>query len=150
MQQGMLQQALQQQLIDAARAQYGGFANAPTTALNLPLAAVGAANMGQQTTTERYNPGLFQYLTAGANIARLSDRRLKTNINRLGEHNGIKIYSWDWNEDGKRIADLSQPTIGVMADELMQTHPHLVMRGSDGYLRVNYGGLLAEIGGGLH
>jgi hypothetical protein len=28
-----------------------------------------------------------------------------------------------------------------MADELMETHPHLVARASDGYLRVNYGGL---------
>ena len=33
-----------------------------------------------------------------------------------------------------------------MADELQVTHPHLVKRGGDGYLRVNYGGLVAEMG----
>ena len=164
---GLRQQALNQALIDAARNQFSGFANAPTAALGLPLQAVGAANMGQQTQTQSYSPGLFDYLGLGAGIlatpftgasgattlaGRLfsSDRRLKTNVRPLGEHNGIKIYSWDWNEDGKRIADPSQPTVGVMADELMQTHPHLVMRASDGYLRVNYGGLQAEVGGGLY
>jgi hypothetical protein len=62
MQQGMLQQALQQQLIDAARSQYGGFAGAPERSLGLPMAALGASDMGQRTTTESYNPGLFQYL----------------------------------------------------------------------------------------
>jgi hypothetical protein len=76
MQQGALQQAIQQQLIDAARGQFGGFAGAPQAALSLPLQAVGAANMGQQTqtgtsnvmqnatgtTTETKQPGLFNYL----------------------------------------------------------------------------------------
>lgn len=66
MQQGALQQALQQQLIDAARGQFGGFVGAPGQALTLPMAAVGAANMGQQTQTAKRNPGLFDYLTLGA------------------------------------------------------------------------------------
>jgi hypothetical protein len=65
MQQGMLQQALQQQLIDTARAQYGGFTGAPQASLGLPMAALGAANMGQQTQTGTYNPGLFDYLSLG-------------------------------------------------------------------------------------
>jgi hypothetical protein len=145
MQQGLMQQALNQQLIDAARAQYGGFTGAPQQSLGLPLAAAGAADMGQQTTTETRKPGLFDFLslaaTTGPKLAALSDRRLKTNIRPLGERNGIKLYSWDWNEEGKRVADPAQPTVGVMADELMKTHPHLVARGLDGYLRVNYGGL---------
>jgi hypothetical protein len=71
----------------------------------------------------------------------MSDPRLKTNVRPIGERNGIKLYSWDWNEEGKGIASPGQPTVGVMANELMETHPHLVVRGSDGYLRVNYGGL---------
>jgi hypothetical protein len=66
MQQGMLQQALQQQLIDAARSQYGGFAGAPERSLGLPMAALGASNMGQQTQTQSYNPGLFDYLALAA------------------------------------------------------------------------------------
>jgi hypothetical protein len=143
-QQGLLQQQNNQRLIDAARAQYGGFANAPQTALNTRMAAAGAGNMGQGSTTQTRNPGLFDYLQAGANAGATymaSDRRLKTNVTPIGERSGVKLYSWDWTDEGKRIASPDQPTVGVMADELMETHPHLVHRASDGYLRVNYGGL---------
>ena len=74
MQQGGLQQGLQQMLIDAAKGQFAGFAGAPQQALTLPMAAVGAANMGQGTTsgttsgttTATRTPGLFDYLTLGA------------------------------------------------------------------------------------
>jgi hypothetical protein len=62
MQQGTQQQAINQSLIDAIRAQYGGFTGAPNAALQLPLAAVGAANMGQQTTTQQSNPGALGIL----------------------------------------------------------------------------------------
>jgi hypothetical protein len=58
-QQGAMQQALSQQLIDAAQNQYSGFTGAPQQALTLPMASVGAANMGQQTQTTQQNPGLL-------------------------------------------------------------------------------------------
>ena len=58
-QQGALQQALMQQLINAAQNQYSGFTGAPQQALTLPMAALGAANMGQQTQTTTQNPGLL-------------------------------------------------------------------------------------------
>ena len=143
-QQGLLQQQNNQRLIDVARAQYGGFANAPQTALNTRMGAASAGNFNQGSTTETRNPGLFDYLQAGANAGATymaSDRRLKTNVTPIGERSGVKLYSWDWTDEGKRIASPDQPTVGVMADELMETHPHLVHRASDGYLRVNYGGL---------
>lgn len=66
MQQGLMQQQMNQQLIDAAKAQYAGFTGAPAQSLGLPLAALGASNMGQQTTTATKQPGLFDYLTLGA------------------------------------------------------------------------------------
>ena len=62
---GTMQQAINQALIDAARNQYAGFAGAPGQSLAYPLAAVGAANMGQQTQTARNQPGLFNYLSLG-------------------------------------------------------------------------------------
>lgn len=65
MQQGGIQQGLMQQLIDASRGQYGGFTGAPQQALTLPLAALGASNMGQQTQTTSQRPGLFNYLALG-------------------------------------------------------------------------------------
>lgn len=62
---GTMQQAINQALIDAARAQYGGFTGAPMASLSAPLAALGAANMGQQTQTQNQRPGLFNYLALG-------------------------------------------------------------------------------------
>lgn len=63
MQQGQMQQAIQQALIDAAKGQFGGFTGAPAQSITLPMAAVGAANMGQNTTTQTQKPGLFNYLS---------------------------------------------------------------------------------------
>lgn len=62
MQQGTMQQGMNQSLIDAARGQYGGFTGAPMAALQMPLAALGAANMGQQTQTTSTNPGAMGIL----------------------------------------------------------------------------------------
>lgn len=67
-QQGALQQAINQRLIDAARQQYLGFTGAPQQSIGLPLQAVGAANMGQQTQTQTMQPGLFNYLSAGLSL----------------------------------------------------------------------------------
>ena len=146
MQQGLMQQGLQQSLIDAARGQYTGFTGAPQQALALPLAALGATP-NQSTTTQSKNPGLFDYLSLAATAASgmpSSDIRLKKDIKLLGKENGHNVYSWEWNDDGKRIADPSQPKVGVMAQELRETHPHLVKLGADGFLRVDYSGLAAE------
>jgi hypothetical protein len=66
--QGNQQQVMMQALIDAAKGQYGGFAGAPEQALALPLAALGASNMGQQTQTNTQQRGLFDYLTLGATV----------------------------------------------------------------------------------
>jgi hypothetical protein len=142
MQQGLMQQGLQQSLIDAARGQYAGYAGAPQAALAAPLAALGVTPT-PQTTTSGKSPGLFDYLSLGA-TAFASDIRLKKDIKLLGKENGHNVYSWEWNDEGKRIADPSQPKVGVMAQELQETHPHLVRLGADGFLRVDYSGLAAE------
>lgn len=147
MQQGNMQQALQQKIIDAARGQYQSYIGAPQQALSLPLQALGVtSNVTPQTTTQSRQPGLFDYLTLAA-TAYSSDPRLKTNIKPMGEFKDVKFYAWDWNEEGKKVANDRQPTFGVMADELQETHPHLVSKGDDGYLRVNYSGLVNELWG---
>ena len=143
MQQGLMQQGLQQALIDAARGQYAGYAGSPTAALQAPLAALGVTPVPEASTKSK-QPGLFDYLSLGASAYAMSDIRLKTNIKHLGKEHGHNVYSWEWNEDGKRIADPKQPTVGVMAQELQETHPHLVELGPDGFLRVDYSGLAAE------
>ena len=148
MRQGAMQQALQQQLIDSARGQYQATVGAPQQSLALPLQALGAAPV-PQTTTQSRQPGLFDYLTLAATAASgtnfASDPRLKTNVQHKGQFNGVNFYSWDWNDEGKRVANPAQPTFGVMADELQKTHPQHVVRGDDGYLRVKYSELMREL-----
>lgn len=68
MQQGAMQQAAMQSLINAAKGQYGNYANAPMNKLQLPLAALGAAPVPQTQTQDR-QLGIMDYLTAGASFA---------------------------------------------------------------------------------
>lgn len=65
MQQGLLQQSLRQSLIDAARNDFGNYANAPINSLNLPLAALGQSpRPGTSTSNTSSNPGLLGTLGA--------------------------------------------------------------------------------------
>lgn len=141
MRQGMMQQALNQQLIDAAKAQYAGFTGSPQAALQLPLQAVAAGNMGQGSQQTSQQPGLLNYLALGASL--FSDRRLKANVRPAGERGGVAFYVWDWNDEGQRVA-AGQPCHGVMADEVEHI-PGVVVTGPDGYQRVNYGVLHRHI-----
>jgi hypothetical protein len=60
--QGEQQRMLNQQLIDAARAQYGGFTSAPQNSLATILGALsGMPNQG--TVSQTQNPGLAGYLS---------------------------------------------------------------------------------------
>ena len=69
----------------------------------------------------------------GAPTGTFSDRRLKSNIVRLGTHPiGIGIYEYDIF-GGRQI--------GVMAQELMEVMPDAVQEHPSGYLMVDYGRL---------
>ena len=71
-----------------------------------------------------------------------SDIRLKTNIEKIGSLNSvIDLYSWEWNEVAYELGASDHPTVGVLAQELIEYRPDLVHMGDDGYFRVNYGGL---------
>ena len=67
-QQGAQQQAIQQALIDAAKAQYAGYTGAPAAGLGYVSQALGATPVPQTQTTSR-QPGLFDYLTLAATAA---------------------------------------------------------------------------------
>jgi hypothetical protein len=63
-------------------------------------------------------------------LAAYSDRRLKSNITRVGTHPlGIGIYEYDIFDRRER---------GVMADELETVMPEAVTTGPDGFKRVFY------------
>ena len=75
-------------------------------------------------------------------IAKYSDIRLKDNITKVGSlDNGISLYTWEWNDEGKRLAG-DDPTYGVLAQEVQEVIPEAVTRGNEGYLMVNYAKLI--------
>lgn len=81
--------------------------------------------------------GLFGLGGAGMMAYGMSDRRLKSNIVRLGTHPlGIGWYEYDIG--GRREQ-------GVMADELETVKPEAVLTRPDGYKMVHYGSI-----GGRH
>jgi len=67
--QGALQQQLSQALIDAAKGQYEGYTGAPSNALQQIISALAGApsSAGQLAgETEKYQPGLFNFLQVAA------------------------------------------------------------------------------------
>lgn len=60
-----------------------------------------------------------------------SDRRLKSNIRKIGRMSvtGLPVYAYSIDGHGQ---------IGVMSDEVRLIYPHAVRRASDGYDRVDY------------
>jgi len=91
-------------------------------------AALGAANA--------QNAASGNLLSAGAQLGSaflFSDRRLKSNIKRVGTHAiGVGIYEYTM---------MGMPQRGVIAQEVEAVRPDLVKRHANGYLMVNYGGL---------
>jgi hypothetical protein len=68
-----------------------------------------------------------------------SDRRLKRNITHLDTvRGGIKIYSFKYIWTDRMY-------VGVMAQDLLETHPEAVTTGTDGYYRVDYSTLGLEM-----
>lgn len=63
-QQGAAQQAMQQQIIDAARGQFAGYTGSPNAGLATQLAAINGVPYGQ-TSTSSSSPGLLNVLSLG-------------------------------------------------------------------------------------
>jgi hypothetical protein len=87
----------------------------------------------QSANVNAQNAGLYNLLGAGgaAGIMKYSDRRLKSNIERIGTHPlGIGVYEYDIFDRRER---------GVMADEVEAVMPEAVMLHPSGYKMVNYG-----------
>ena len=101
---------------------------------------MGAMQSGYDAQLGAYNADQAAFgnlLGAGAQLGSaafmFSDRRLKSNIKRVGTHAiGVGIYDYT-------MMGMSQR--GVIAQEVQAVRPDLVKRHASGYLTVNYGGL---------
>lgn len=144
---GGLEQATEQARLDALYQEFLREQQDPYQRLGaLSTAAGGIPTMTSTTTQNR--PGIFDYLTAGATAYgayQASDRRLKKNIKHIDTVDGVKFYTWEWNEIADQIGVSGDRTVGVIAQELEAIYPELVTEGGDGYLRVNYGGLAKKL-----
>ncbi len=67
----------------------------------------------------------------------LSDIRLKTDIEKVGELNGHNIYEWEWNGKGNEKG-LFGKAMGVIAQEVQRIMPKAIHKTADGYLMVDY------------
>ena len=108
--------------------------NAAATAMSQgQVAAAQSKAQGSQNSTNNMMGLVGMGLTAASMF---SDRRLKSNIEFTGEENGLRKYRWSWNELASRLG-LSGQGSGVMADEVLESHPEAVsMR--DGFMIVDY------------
>lgn len=99
--------------------------------------------VGNYGTTSGTQPGgwgtdlLNAAATVGAGFAMHSDRRLKTNIEKVGEaSDGLGIYTWNWKAapDGEKVR-------GVIADEVEKIRPWAFVKNyqGNGFDGVNYG-----------
>lgn len=102
-----------QGIIAAAQADQAGSANNMGNIM-------GIANLGIQA----YGAGMF------------SDRRLKKNIQRIGEIEGFPFYAFEWNEQANALG-LYGKTVGCMADDVFARVPEAVSF-KDGFLFVHY------------
>lgn len=91
----------------------------------------------QSANANAQNAGLYGLIGQGGMAAAMapagtfSDRRLKSNIERIGTHPlGIGIYEYDI---------FGEHQIGVMADEVKQVMPEAIINHPSGYMMVNYG-----------
>lgn len=94
--------------------------------------ALGASNASTASQNQLLG-GLFGLGgSLGSAAIMASDRRLKTNIERIGKtKQGIPVYRYKYKSGGGY-------QFGVMADELKKFVPEAVIRGVDGFFRVRY------------
>lgn len=99
---------------------------------------MGGSSSGAQTSSEGSGAGgiaggIMQILPIAMSLFAASDRRLKENIEQVGETDvKVPVYSYNYKGD-------PTPQIGVMSDEVPQSMVH---KHSSGYDIVNYAGLM--------
>lgn len=107
-------------------------------AAGLGLQAGGlVSNAGQRSSSSGGSPSTLGSIasTVGGIASIFSDRRLKHNIEKIGEKaDGLGVYRYSYLGQVSRL-------IGVMADEVARLRPWALGRTIAGYATVNYGAL---------
>lgn len=93
-----------------------------------------AAARAEQTGTQQAFGNLLGLGTLG--VAMFSDRRLKNNLEKIGEVNGHNWYMWDWNIVANKMG-FEGKSEGILADELVKTNPECIGI-KDGFMFIDY------------
>lgn len=106
----------------------------PVTIFQDPRKPVKPPKPAKQYAVSTTGSTLGSILGAAASIgaAAVSDTRLKENIKLVGQSDsGINIYEFNYIGGHGKFR-------GVLAQELLTTHPEAVIKDDDGYYKVNY------------
>jgi hypothetical protein len=118
-----------------------GAAGLPYTGIQ-NLGMIGGLAGGYGTSSQTQPGGWGNALLGAAGAAApfiFSDRRLKKNIEQIGEYpNGLGKYRWVYRSDPSETV-----CEGVMADEVKDKFPHAYREDARGYGMVNYAALEA-------
>ena len=141
---GAQQQGLQQGAMDAGYNEFLRGLNYPAQQLGLLSSGLtGMPNDG--TIFDKKKTGTGDVLGTAATLLGMSmmgsDERMKKDITFIGKEKGHNIYTWNWKDEAKKMGWDKFPTIGVLAQEVMETNPDAVTKNNDGYYMVNYGAL---------
>lgn len=110
---------------------------------NIKLSVFAISNDGADgkgvTFDTQGNASFGQDLTVNGNLYTPSDRRLKTNIETLGnvlqKIDQLRGVRFEYKDQHKYAAGQK---IGVIAQELQKIYPEMVTKGKDGFLKVDY------------
>jgi hypothetical protein len=87
-----------------------------------------------QSSANGLQSGLFGLGSSALMGYMMSDRRAKRSIRRVATFpNGLGVYTYRYIGEARNVRHL-----GFMADEVRAIAPHAVLRGADGFDRVNY------------
>lgn len=134
---GSQQDQYNQNLVNADINKWNYNQNLPANKLGQYMGLI-QGNYGGTSSTQTPTSGsnMFGNLLGlgglGLGIYNASDRRLKTNIRRIGiADNGLPIYIFQYLDSPALV-------IGFMADEVQKVHPEAVVADAAGYKLVNY------------
>jgi hypothetical protein len=105
------------------------------------IAGAQAEQFGQQQFIEALQGLGALGVESGIGQGMFSDRRLKSNIKKIGEIDGHNWYAWTWNIVAEKMG-LKGDTIGVMADEVYDKQPEAVSLRNN-FMFVDYASLEA-------
>ena len=114
-----------------------------TATQNLKMSTYAISNdgvNGKGLTFETAGNAIFaQDVTVQGNFYTPSDKRLKTNIETLGNAlqaiDSMRGVRFEYKEQKKYAKG---PKIGVIAQELLKVYPEMVTKGTDGFFKVDY------------